>query len=155
VQLRRLPDILTHMRASKQRIKKSLGDIPGVSFRRLTDPEGDTGPFLILCLQDETHARRATDGLKKNVRNVWRLSEYGLHIYHNIGALVKKVPLSPAGNPWSLPQNADGVRDYGKGACPTSDELFAKSILITIPSRLTRAQEKQMTEAIRASLLES
>jgi dTDP-4-amino-4,6-dideoxygalactose transaminase len=155
VQLRRLPDILTQMRASKQRIKKLLGDIPGVSFRRLTDPEGDTGPFLILRLQDETHARRATDSLKENVRNVWRLSEYGLHIYHNIGALVKKVPLSPAGNPWSLPQNADGVRDYGKGACPTSDELFAKSILITIPSRLTRAQEKQMTEAIRASLLES
>jgi 8-amino-3,8-dideoxy-alpha-D-manno-octulosonate transaminase len=152
VQLRRLPDILTHMRASKQRIKKALGDIPGVSFRRLTDPEGDTGPFLILCFGNEADARRATESLQKNVRNVWRLSEYGLHIYHNIGALVKKVPLSPAGNPWSLPQNADSVRDYRKGACPKSDELFARSVLITIPSRLTRAQEKEMIEATRASI---
>jgi dTDP-4-amino-4,6-dideoxygalactose transaminase len=155
VQLRRLPDILAHLRASKQRIKKALGGIPGVSFRRLTDPEGDTGPFLILRFESAADARRATDNLKRTVRNVWRLCEYGLHIYHNIGALVKKVPLSPAGNPWSLPQNVEGIRDYGKGACPTSDELFAKSILITIPSRLTRAQEKQMAETIRASLLES
>jgi 8-amino-3,8-dideoxy-alpha-D-manno-octulosonate transaminase len=154
VQLRRLPDIVTHMRASKQRIKKSLGDIPGVSFRRLTDPEGDTGPFLILRFEDKTRARRATDSLKKNVRNVWRLSEYGLHIYHNIGSLVKKVPLSAAGNPWSLPQNAESAYDYRKGACPMSDELFARSILITIPSKLTRAQEKEMAGAIRASLVE-
>ncbi len=152
VQLRRLPDIVTHMRASKQRIKKALGGIPGVSFRRLTDPEGDTGPFLILQFEDESRAQRASDSMKKNVRNVWRLSEYGLHIYHNIGSLVKKVPLSAAGNPWSLPQNAESVRDYRKGACPTSDELFARSILITIPSKLTRAQEKEMAEAIRASL---
>jgi dTDP-4-amino-4,6-dideoxygalactose transaminase len=155
VQLRRLPAIVTHMRASKQRIKKALGDIRGVSFRRLTDPEGDTGPFLILCFDSEANARRATESLKKTVRNVWRLSEYGLHIYHNIGALVKKVPLSPAGNPWSLPQNAGSIRDYGKGACPQSDELFARSILITVPSKLTRAQEKEMAEAIRASLVEN
>ena len=109
----------------------------------------------LLRFDDESRARRTLESLKKNVQNVWRLCEYGLHIYHHIGALVKKVPLSPAGNPWSLPQNGDSVRDYRKGACPKSDELFAKSILITIPSRLTRAQEKEMAEAIRASLAES
>ncbi len=155
VQLRRLPGILTHMRASKQRIKAAIAGLPGVSFRRLHDEDGDTGPFLIACFDNEARARQVLESLKKNVRNVWRLSEYGLHIYHNVGALVKKVPLSPAGNPWSLPQNADSARDYRKGACPKSDELFAKSILITIPSRLTRAQEKEMTEAIRASLVQS
>jgi len=89
---------------------------------------------------------------EKAVRNVWRLSEYGLPLSHNIGTLVQKVPLSPAGNPWSLPQNAGSVREYGEGACPQSDALFARSILITIPSRLTRAQEKEMAEAIRASI---
>jgi 8-amino-3,8-dideoxy-alpha-D-manno-octulosonate transaminase len=152
IQLRKLPDVLTHMRASKERIKNAIADLPGVSFRRLNDAEGDTGPFLVLCFADESRARQATESLKKNVRNVWRLCEYGLHIYHNIGALVKKVPLSPAGNPWSLPQNAESKYEYGKGACPQSDALFARSVLITIPSKLTRAQEKEMIEAIRASL---
>jgi 8-amino-3,8-dideoxy-alpha-D-manno-octulosonate transaminase len=152
VQLRRLPNVVTHMRASKARIKKTLGDLPGVSFRKLNDADGDTGPFLVLRFDDEDRARRALESLKKNVRNVWRLCEYGLHIYHNIGSLVKKVPLSGAGNPWSLLQNADSVYEYRKGACPRSDELFAQSILITIPSKLTRAQEKEMAEAIRASI---
>jgi 8-amino-3,8-dideoxy-alpha-D-manno-octulosonate transaminase len=152
VQLRRLPDIITHMRASKQRIKAAIRDLPGMSFRRLNDADGDTGPFLILCFDDESHAREALESLKKSVRNVWRLCEYGLHIYHNIGSLVKKVPLSPAGNPWSLPQNAQSLYEYRKGACPRSDERFARSILITIPSKLTRAQEKEMAEAIRASI---
>ncbi|MCU0913242.1 MAG: DegT/DnrJ/EryC1/StrS family aminotransferase [Planctomycetes bacterium] len=155
VQLRRLPDIVAHMRASKQRIKDALGRLPGVSFRRLTDPDGDTGPFLILCLEDESRARAVLEVMKKDVRNVWCLREYGLHIYHNIGALVRKVPLSPAGNPWSLPQNAGSVREYGRGACPQSDALFARSILITIPSRLTRAQEKEMARAIRASIADA
>jgi 8-amino-3,8-dideoxy-alpha-D-manno-octulosonate transaminase len=152
VQLRRLPDIVAHMRASKQRIKKTLGNTPGVSFRRLNDPDGDTGPFLVLCFDDQPQARQALERMKTSVRNVWLLSEYGLHIYHNIGSLVKKVPLSAAGNPWSLPQNADSVREYHKGACPKSDDLFARSILITIPSKLTKAQEKEMADAIRASI---
>ena len=152
VQLRRLPDILTHMRASKQRIKAAIADLPGVSFRRLNDADGDTGPFLVVCFADESRARQATDSLKKNVRYVWRLSEYGLHIYHNIGALVKKVPLSPAGNPWSLaaerreqvrlsqgrlPPERCAVRPVG----PHHDSVEADT-----------AQEKEMIEAIRASL---
>lgn len=156
VQVRKLPEVLAHMRASKERIKKTLGRVPGVTFRRLNDPEGDTGPFLIFSFENEAQARQALENLKKNsVRNVWRLCEYGLHIYHNIGSLVKKTPLSPAGNPWSLSQNAESVYDYRKGACPTSDGLFARSIIITIPSKLTRAQEKEMAAAIRASLTEN
>ena len=153
VQLRKLPEIVAHMRASKQRIKETLANIPGVSFRRLNDPDGDTGPFLILLLDNESWARRTVENLtKKGVRNVFHLYGYGLHIYCNIGSLVKRVPLSAAGNPWSLPQNADSVYDYGPGACPQSDELFARSVLITIPSRLTEAQEQEMAQAIRASV---
>jgi dTDP-4-amino-4,6-dideoxygalactose transaminase len=154
VQLRKLPEVVAHMRASKQRIKETLADLPGVSFRRLNDPAGDTGPFLILCLENETRARRAVEDLtSKGVKNVFHLAGYGLHIYFNIGALVKRVPLSAAGNPWSLPQNADSVYDYARGACPRSDERFARSIIITIPSKLTEAQEKEMAGAIRTSLM--
>jgi 8-amino-3,8-dideoxy-alpha-D-manno-octulosonate transaminase len=153
VQLRKLPEIVAHMRASKQRIKETLADIPGVSFRRLNDPDGDTGPFLVLSFDNESRARRTVESLtNEGVKNVFHLSGYGLHIYCNIGSLVKRVPLSAAGNPWSLPQNANSVYDYDKGACPKSDERFARSVLITIPSRLTEAQEQEMAQAIRASV---
>lgn len=150
VQLRKLPQVVAHMKGSKQRIKSAIRDMKNVSFRRLNDPEGDTGPFLILTFEEASHAVSATRHLMDGgVENVFRLSKYGLHIYHNIRSLVEMVPLSPAGNPWSLPQNAGHPLTYAKGACPTSDDLFDRSVIITIPSRLTEQQERDMAQAVR------
>ena len=156
VQLRKLPQVVDHMRASKQHIRNTLGEMKGVSFRRLNDPDGDTGPFLILTFDEKYRAVRAAEHLMNNgIENVFHLSNYGLHIYHNIRSLVEKVPLSPAGNPWSLPQNADRAFAYNKGTCPTSDDLFERSIIITIPSRLMEEQEQNMTQAIRNAVCDS
>ena len=153
VQLRKLPQVVAHMKSSKQRIKCALGDIPGVWFRRLNDPEGDTGPFLILTFEEESQAVSAVQALiDGGIENVFHLTKYGLHIYHNIRSLVEMVPLSPAGNPWSLPQNAGRPPAYAKGACPASDDLFDRSIIITIPSRLTEHQEEDMVRAIRDAI---
>ncbi len=150
VQLRKLPQVVAHMKGSKQRIKSALGDMEGVSFRRLNDPEGDTGPFLILTFDRESEAVHTAQHLTANgIENVFYLSNYGLHIYHNIRSLVEMVPLSPAGNPWSLPQNAGRTLAYAKGACPISDDLFDRSVIIAIPSRLTEQQETDMVRAIR------
>jgi len=154
VQLRKLSQVVAHMKASKQRIKDMLGQIKGVSFRRLNDPDGDTGPFLILTFDNESRAVRITQRLTDDgIENVFHLSDYGLHIYHNIRSLVERIPLSPAGNPWSLPQNANSVFEYGKGTCPTSDDLFERSVIITIPSRLTAEQEREMAQTIRNAIV--
>jgi hypothetical protein len=37
------------------------------------------------------------------LHDIFGTSQYGLHIYYNIPALVGKTPLSPAGNPWADP----------------------------------------------------
>ncbi|MCX6909199.1 MAG: DegT/DnrJ/EryC1/StrS family aminotransferase [Verrucomicrobia bacterium] len=153
VQLRKLPQIVRHMRGSKRRIKAMLAGTPGLTFRRLNDEAGDTGPFLIFLLDNAgrvatTVARMQEAGLQSAVR----LSDYGMHIYYNIPQLVAKVPLSPAGNPWNLPQNRRSARDYRKGACPCSDALFERAILLPIPSRLTRAQETAAAKIIRQAL---
>ncbi len=153
VQLRKLPEVVAHMRASKQCIKDGLGKMAGVSVRRLNDPEGDTGPFLILTFDDKSWAVRVADALTgAGMENVFHLSAYGLHIYHKIRSLVELVPLSPAGNPWSLPQNAGRPHAYAKGTCPRSDDLFDRSVIITIPSRLTTQQEEGMVQTIRSAL---
>jgi len=153
-QLAKLPQIVAHMRASKQRIKAMLQGTPGVKFRRLNDERGDTGPFLILMLDDPSRGERAVQRMTEaGLSGTCRLADYGLHIYSNVPQLVRKVPLSPAGNPWNLPDNLESVRDYARGACPQSDALFARSVLIPIPSRLTVEQETQAGEVIRAALL--
>jgi 8-amino-3,8-dideoxy-alpha-D-manno-octulosonate transaminase len=155
VQLSKLPRLVAHMNGSKQRIRRRLESLQGVSWRRLPDPEGDSGPFLILSLADENAAQNLTQRLTEaGLKNTFHLADYGLHIYFNIYALVHKVPLSSAGNPWSLPQNADSVYPYDKGTCPRSDALFERSVIITIPSRLTPEQEEQMVQIIEAAVSE-
>ena len=151
VQLKKLPLIVAQMRGSKRRLKAFLTGVPGLSFRRLHDEGGDTGPFMILVLENAAKARRLCAHLKTaGLATAVRLEEYGMHIYYNVAQLVKKVPLSPAGNPWKLPQNQSSVYRYAKGACPQSDLLFARSILLPIPSCLTKAQEKTAAKIILA-----
>ena len=152
VQMRKLPAILKHMRQSKNRIKAMLQGTPGLGFRRQNDPAGDTASFLTLILSDEPSAVAAAQRLRDGGIGASHLPAYGMHLYYNIPQLVNKVPLSAAGNPWSLPQNAQSVFSYAKGACPRSDALLARSIVLPIPSVLTRAQEQRAAKIIRGAV---
>ena len=153
VQIGKLPRIVESMRASKQRIKGMLEKVPGMSFRRLNDPQGDTGAFLVMMFENEAIASSILENMKaEGLHNAFRISEYGLHIYYNIPALVDKVPLSLVGNPWDLVENASSDYDYAKGACPKSDALFSRSILLPIPSRLTYDQEHAAAKVISTTV---
>lgn len=153
VQITKLPRIIDNMRRSKRRVKAMLEDIPDLEFRRLNDADGDTGPFLILVLADEGKAARATQKLiDAGLHNVFQVSGYGLHIYSNIPSLVGKIGVTGAGDPWALVENRESVYDYTRGACPESDALFERSVLVPIPSKLTLAQEEFAAEAIREAI---
>jgi dTDP-4-amino-4,6-dideoxygalactose transaminase len=153
VQIQKLPNTLAHMRASKKRIKAMLQGVPGLAFRKMNDEQGDTGPFIIIMLENEKKTLAVRDKLKSfGLHNICRIADYGLHMYYNIPSLVNKIPLSSAGNPWKLQENAQSVYDYNKGACPKSEALFVRSILIPVPSRLTEQQEKDAAQAIREAV---
>lgn len=153
VQLKKLNLIVSHMRGSKRRIKSGLAGTPGLGFRMIHDEDGDTGPFIIMILDTPELSRRLFTGLREaGFANAMHVAEYGLHNYYNIAALVRKIPLSPAGNPWNHAENRESQYDYNRGACPRSDELFARSVLLPVPSNLTAAQEKFAVMTIQASL---
>jgi 8-amino-3,8-dideoxy-alpha-D-manno-octulosonate transaminase len=153
-QLHKLPRIVEHMRASKRRIKSLLQGTAGLEFRRLTDEEGDTGSFLIFLVASGTLAIKVVQRLQEaGLASAVRLADYGLHVYFNVPQLVRKVPLSPAGNPWNLHQNQASNPGYDKGTCPRSDDLFDRAILIPVPSRLTSEQEEQAAAVIREAVV--
>ena len=153
VQLQKLPQIIDHMRTSSKRIQSLLSGTPGLEFRHLNDAEGDTGTFLIMMLPDANKAKNTVEKMKEfGLHNVFRIADYGLHIYCNIPSLVDKIPLSPAGNPWSSVENAQSIYTYDIGTCPQSDALFGRSILMPIPSRLTPQQEEAAAKAIAVAV---
>ncbi|MBI9074389.1 MAG: DegT/DnrJ/EryC1/StrS family aminotransferase [Desulfatibacillum sp.] len=64
-QLRKLDTILEIQRRNKTRIKEAMTGLPGVSFRHLPDPAGDSATFLSFFLPDEDQARECASQLAK------------------------------------------------------------------------------------------
>lgn len=154
VQLGKLPRIVEHMRRSKYRIRRALEKFPQVQLRKIVDPAGDTGSFLITTYRDPETARRVNQALRaegivtasQGVSDVV-MTDWGLHLYSNIVSLGDHASVDACGFPWNLEENRSKERNYKKGACPVADSLFERSILLTIPSCLTEKDEDDMVRA--------
>ena len=159
VQLKKLPRILKNMHRSKYRIRKALEKFPGVQLRRIIDPAGDTGCFLITTYADAETARRVNAALRaegivtspQGISNVV-MTEWGLHLYYNNVSLVNQGSVDGHGFPWKLAENAGLGGGYGKGTSPKADSLFERSILLPIPSCLTRRDEDDVIHAFEKVL---
>jgi len=159
VQLQKLPAITCAMRRSKHRIRRALQQYGQVALRAIQDLDGDTGCFLITTYPDSTTARRVHEGLKaegigthpQGVSNIV-MTDWGMHVYYNIPALVHRTSVDCNGFPWNLAENRGLARNYEKGACPVADSLFERSILLPIPSCLSTEDEDDIIRAFEKVL---
>lgn len=159
VQLRKLPRTTGNMRRSKYRIRQALERFPEVQLRKIMDPAGDTGCFLITSYPTPEIAQTVNAALRaegivtfpQGVSNVL-MTGWGLHLYYNIVSLVDHTSVDQRGFPWKLAENAGLERDYHKGACPAADSLFERSILIPVPSCLTDKDEDDIIRAFEKVL---
>ena len=143
VQLKKLPRIVAAMRKAKAAIKKGIVGIDGITFRRLNDEKGDSAAFLIFTLPSARIAGRFAKAL--NAENIYagfsptvRVADFGMHVYSNIHSLVGKHSNSVDGFPWTLEANRKSVYNYARGALPRSDDLMDRSVIISIPSVMTK-----------------
>jgi dTDP-4-amino-4,6-dideoxygalactose transaminase len=154
VQLTKLHQVIASMHRSKYRIRKALEKLPGIQLRKIVDPEGDTGPFLITTYADPQTAKRVNEALRaegivtfpQGISNVV-MTEWGLHLYYNIASLVQRTSVDRRGFPWDLAENSGLRIQYAKGTCPVADSLFERSIIIAIPSSLTERDENDIIRA--------
>jgi len=157
VQLRKLPRAIAAMHSSKYRIRAELEMVAGVQLRGIIDPAGDTGAFLITIYPDAATAREISMALRaegfqsrSQASNIV-MTDWGLHLYYNNLNLLAQASTDRRGFPWTYPGNS-GERSYAKGTCPIADDLFARSILLPIPSCLTAKDEDDIIEAFHKVL---
>lgn len=154
VQLKKMPKIIEHMRNSKYRIRKALEQLPGVKLRRVVDPAGDTGAFLITTYDTPIIAKQVNEALRgegittypQGLSNL-RMTDWGLHLYYNIISLVKRCSIDKLGFPWDMTENASSEKRYDKGTCPVADSLFERSVIMSIPSNLKPNDEDDIIRA--------
>jgi len=145
-QLKKHETITGAMRKAKYSLRNKLECIPDLRFRRIIDPEGDTGPFLLMIWKDRETCLRVVENTRAagvqtgslGINNI-PMSDWGLHIYYNNLSLVEKRSLSSAGRPWTDPLNAFAANyEYKKGTLPVLDDLVERSSLLSIPPLLSQ-----------------
>ena len=156
-QLGKLDRITSAMRTAKWAIREALEDLPGVSFRQIVDPDGDTGPFLITTYESPQRCRRFTEALRaEGIRGgegslvCLPMEAWGLHWYFNNPSLTNRRSLSADGWPWTLPANGFAAAyDYRRGALPRADDLAARGALLAIASCLRTQDVADIVRAFR------
>ena len=160
-QLKKLNRITSAMRKAKYRIRSVLADIRAISLRRINDPKGDNGSFLITTYPTPGKAKRMVERLKTlGVQSgpdsllPCYFKQWSFHLYYNMPALVKKASTSPDGFPWTHPLNKDGIYEYDKGTLPRTDNLFSRSVIQAIPSNSSDKDAAMIVKAYQTAAKE-
>jgi dTDP-4-amino-4,6-dideoxygalactose transaminase len=129
-QLRKVDGIVSRLRANKRRFQEALADLPGLTFREITDPEGECATLLTVFLPSEDVARQVAAELGTKV-----VAESGWHVYANMEQLLdKRTPTAegwPDTHPLYVQAGGKPVR-YWKGMLPQTDDLLSRAINISI-----------------------
>lgn len=112
-QLRKLDSITETLRSKKRELKSGLGELPGVSYRTLNDPEGECGTLCTLIFDDAGQAKRVAARLGSKT-----VSESGWHVYANMEHIIREL--------------GERGHDIRKGAFPKTDDLLDRAINLSV-----------------------
>jgi dTDP-4-amino-4,6-dideoxygalactose transaminase len=125
-QFRKLDAIIDRLRALKLRFKDRIKDLPGLSFRRINDPEGECGTILTVFLPDKKSADAVAEKL-----NTTTVTHSGWHVYNNMENILNMSTINPKNNPLKHPAYKGKAR-YAKGMLPQTDALLERAINISV-----------------------
>ena len=142
-QLRKLDWIIDTQRRNKTAIKDALSALPGIAFRQLPDPEGDSATFLTFFMPDLQRARQAVkalaevgvDGCFHWYDNNWHYIRKWNH-FHGMKASARLAVQAMANCP-----------DYSSLSMPASDAIMERAISMQIKLGWTPQQLDQRVQA--------
>ena len=118
-QLRKLDNLLATLRRNKRRLRAGIPDLPGVSYRRLNDPDGECATLLTVIFDDPGAADAVAATLGGNT-----LAASGWHNYRRMSHVARHSTPSAR---WSSP-----ARYASPGDLPKTEDLLARSINISV-----------------------
>lgn len=147
-QIRKVDSFLEIQRRNNSIIKEQLASIPGVSFREIPDPEGDTGMFLSFFLPTENQARAgvaalAAAGIGGNFYwydNNWHYIRKWQHLQN--GSFMHRLH----------DDQKQQVMHYSNKAFPASDAIIGRCITSLITLKMTAEEAKTRGEQIATVL---
>jgi len=153
-QLRKLARFLEFQRRYKGILKQALAAVPGVTFRRLPDPAGDSASFLTFFLPEERHARGAAAAMRQAPGG----GIVAMHWYDNNWHYFRRWDHLKGGatlSPWSR-ELRDAMARYATASFPASDAWMSRAISTPIGLAWSeadaRARAERLAQAVRSAL---
>jgi 8-amino-3,8-dideoxy-alpha-D-manno-octulosonate transaminase len=148
VQLRRMDWIIERMRAHKAAILDGMRGLPGVSIRRLSDPEGDTGATLMFFLPTEDLARAFSTALIAEGVPATVAWDSGQHVYYHFDQIIERRMFAERHCAWECP-HYNGRARLEKGMFPRTDDLLRRALHIDLHPLLSERDEFDIVRATR------
>ena len=147
-QLRKLDSMIAAQKKNKNRLKECLSSVPGVTFRELIDPAGDSATFLSFTLEDSDHRKRVGRVLQENGAPPICWAENTWHFYPKWEHLLASSTQARSGWPFAEPGGKRRVV-YDPEALPASANLLERTLVYPISIRMSETRLQDMEEAIR------
>ena len=112
-QLRKTDNITRTLREKKGKLKQQIGQIDGVAFRTLNDPEGECGTLCTVIFDSPQRASQVAQELGTKT-----VDQSGWHVYANMEHISKHL--------------ADVGQPYGQGAYPQTDDILSRTINLSV-----------------------
>lgn len=112
-QLHKIDKIILTLQKKKQMLREAIGEIPGMRWRKINDPDGECATLLAAIFDDLDHARKVAEKLQTKTVN-----ESGWHVYSNMEHVMNH--LKKIGQP------------YGKGILTHTDDILSRSINLSV-----------------------
>ena len=133
-QIRKTDAMLAGYRRARDLIVAGIDKFPGLSFRRLTDPAGDTAICLIMFLPSPEVTRRAIEALHAEgvpAGGVYDSKVRDWHIYAYWEHVLETKSVAADGLPWTAVPRPE-LPKYSREMCPRTLDLLGRSVHIEI-----------------------
>lgn len=146
-QLRKLDYIVAEQKKNKKIIKDALAQVPGVKFRNLPDPEGDSATFLAFNLPDENQAQKfqnelAAEGVDTVCykKNLWHYVPNWEHFLARSTANSKKYPFTDP--------SYKGKIEYLRESIPQAEDILGRTLVMGISVKMSAEKLGQIRKGI-------
>ncbi len=145
-QLKKLEKVLAAQRKNKAIVKDFLKVVPGIGFRSVPDPEGDSATFLAFNLPEEKLTRVFQAALKEEGLDTVLYKDNFWHYVPNWEHFLARSTANSKKQPFSDPRNKKTT--YSRKQIPHAEDLLGRTLFMGISVKMPAAKMKAICKAI-------
>jgi 8-amino-3,8-dideoxy-alpha-D-manno-octulosonate transaminase len=145
-QLRKLDRVIAAQRKNQAAVMEALAGLPGIKFRGMPDPEGDSATFLAFNLPEEEQTKAFQKALKAEGLDTVRFKDNFWHYVPNWEHFLAKSTANSQKQPFSDRRNRKPT--YSRKAIPNAEDLLGRTLIMGISVKMPAAKMKAIRKAI-------